>query len=108
MIRIALGNDLRRHRTDAGLSLGAVAGAAEISRSHLCELEAGKADASLPTLAALSDVLGADLSIRLSRTRGRASATISRHGSSRSFCGSPTRAGTRMPRCRSIARPADE
>ena len=65
MIRIALGNDLRRHRTDAGLSLGAVAGAADISRSHLCELETGKADASLPTLTALAGVLGADLSIRL-------------------------------------------
>ena len=65
LIRTALGNDLRRHRTDAGLSLGAVAGGAGISRSHLCELEAGKADASLPTLAALADVLGADLSIRL-------------------------------------------
>ena len=135
MIRFALGNDLRRHRTDAGLSLGAVAGAADISRSHLCELETGKADASLPTLAALSDVLGADLSIRLypntgprirdhiqaqiveellrvaharPRTRGRASATTSRHRSSRSFCGSPTRAGTRMPRCPFTARPADE
>ena len=65
MIRIALGNDLRRHRTDAGLSLGAVAGGADISRSHLCELETGKADASLPTLTALAGVLGADLSIRL-------------------------------------------
>jgi transcriptional regulator with XRE-family HTH domain len=65
MVRSALGNDLRRHRADAGLSLRAVAGAAGISRSHLCELEAGKADASLPTLAALAEVLGADLSIRL-------------------------------------------
>jgi transcriptional regulator with XRE-family HTH domain len=64
-IRIALGNDLRRHRTDAGLSLGAVADAAGISRSHLCELESAKADGSLPTLAALADALGADLSIRL-------------------------------------------
>jgi transcriptional regulator with XRE-family HTH domain len=69
-IRLALGNDLRRHRTDAGLPLGAVAGAAGISRSHLCELETGKADASLPTLAALADVLGADLSIRLHPNTG--------------------------------------
>jgi len=64
-LRSALGADLRRHRTDAGLPLRAVASAAGISVGHLSELECAKADASLPVLVALADVLGADLSVRL-------------------------------------------
>ena len=64
-VRTHVGEDARRLRLDAGLSIQRVAGASGISRSHLNEIELGTADGSLPALVALADSLGADLSIRL-------------------------------------------
>jgi transcriptional regulator with XRE-family HTH domain len=64
-LRRALGAELRRTRLDAGLSLRALARAAEITPSHLSEIERGIAEPSLAVLASLARVLGADVSIRL-------------------------------------------
>ena len=64
-VRTFVGKDARRLRLDAGLPIQRVAGASGISRSHLNEIELGTADGSLPTLVALADSLGADLSVRL-------------------------------------------
>ena len=64
-IRSTIGTDARRLRLDAGLPLARLAEASGVSRSHLNELELGTADPSLPTLVAIADALGADLSIRL-------------------------------------------
>jgi len=64
-LRHAIGAELRQLRLDAHLSLRAVAAAASVTASHLSEIERGNAEASLATLAALADVLGSDLSIRL-------------------------------------------
>lgn len=50
---------------DAGLSIREVAAAAGIDPSHLSLIERGRREASLGTLAAVSHVLGLDLSIRL-------------------------------------------
>jgi transcriptional regulator with XRE-family HTH domain len=69
-VRRTLGTDLRRLRTDAGLPLAIVAEAAGVSRSHLNEIELGRADPSLPTLVRVTDVLGADLSVRAYPTTG--------------------------------------
>lgn len=69
-LRDSLGTEIRRLRQDAGLSLVRVADAADISRSHLAEVELGTADPSLRVLAAIGDALGADLSIRLFPTTG--------------------------------------
>lgn len=63
--RRALGRDVRTIREDAGIRQVQLAAAAGISRAHLCEIESGKAEASSEVLAAIADVLGADLSIRM-------------------------------------------
>jgi transcriptional regulator with XRE-family HTH domain len=69
-IRNLVGEDARSLRLDAGLPIQRVAGASGISRSHLNEIELGTADGSLPTLVALADSLGADVSIRLYQNTG--------------------------------------
>lgn len=69
-LRRTLGADLSRHRIDAGLTLRRVADAAGISASHLCEIELGRVEPSLPVLVAVGDVLGVDVSIRAFPTTG--------------------------------------
>jgi transcriptional regulator with XRE-family HTH domain len=69
-LRRAIGTEIRRLRVDAHLSLRAVAHAGGLTPSHLSEIERGIAEASLATLAAIGDVLGADPSIRLFPTTG--------------------------------------
>ena len=69
-LRRRLGADLRRHRQDAGLSLRAVAKAAGIDPSHLSAIERGAREASLAVLAAVAQVLGLDVAIRLFAATG--------------------------------------
>ena len=59
------GVELRTLREDAGRSLRSIALAAEVSASHLCEIEAGRAEPSVDVLLRVATVLGADLSLRL-------------------------------------------
>lgn len=68
--RRAIGTQIRQLREDAGLSQRQLAAAAAVPQSHLSEIERGIAEASITTLAALSNVLGADLSVRLFPTTG--------------------------------------
>jgi transcriptional regulator with XRE-family HTH domain len=63
-IRQRLGRDLFQIRTDAGATHGKVAALAGIDRSHYSRIEAGTANPSVETLAAISVALGADVSIR--------------------------------------------
>ena len=64
-IRRAIGTELRRLREDAGLSLRDVAHAAHIAPSHLSAVERGVAEPSLAVLAAITGILGADVSVRI-------------------------------------------
>jgi transcriptional regulator with XRE-family HTH domain len=60
-----LGRDLFQIRTDAAATHGKVAALAGIDRSYYSRIEAGAANPSIETLAAISVALGADVSIRL-------------------------------------------
>ena len=62
--RLRVGEDIRRLRLDAGLTLTELGGAAGIHRSHLTRIEAGIASPSLDVLLAIGVALGADLSLR--------------------------------------------
>ena len=57
----ALGRRVRQHRSRAGLTLKATAGAAALSPRFLSEVEAGRGNISIVRLAALAGVLGVDL-----------------------------------------------
>ena len=61
----SLGRDLERIRLDAGASHGTVAALAGIDRSHYSHIEAGTANPTIETLAAIAVALGADVSIRI-------------------------------------------
>jgi transcriptional regulator with XRE-family HTH domain len=63
--RRALGMEVRTIREDAGVPQIRLAEAASISRAHLCAIEAGGAEASTGVLAAIAEVLGASLSVRM-------------------------------------------
>jgi len=69
-MRLRIGAEVRRSRVDAGLSMRAVGEAAGVDPSHLSPIERGQREASFATLAAVSDVLGLDLSVRLYPTTG--------------------------------------
>jgi transcriptional regulator with XRE-family HTH domain len=56
----AVAANLRFHRRAAGLTVSALAERAGLSRRALVEVEAGRANASLSTLAALADALAVD------------------------------------------------
>lgn len=60
----AIGRSLRDLRTDAGLSIAAVAREAGIDRSFLSRIERGDRAAGVAVLTAIATVLGADLSIK--------------------------------------------
>ena len=64
-IRRQLGGQIRTLRTDSGLSLRDVADAAGISHAFLGQIEAGDREPSISALAAISEALGSDLSVRL-------------------------------------------
>lgn len=69
-LRRRLGQDIRRLRLDAGLSLRALALAAGVDHGHLARIEAGAVEPSFAVLTAIGEVLGADLSVRLYPTTG--------------------------------------
>ncbi len=58
------GEDIRRLRLDAGVTVAQLAEIVEIHRSYIDRIEAGRARPSLPVLTAIGVALGADLSLR--------------------------------------------
>jgi transcriptional regulator with XRE-family HTH domain len=64
-LRSQLGVQIRELRSDAGVSLRALAEAAGLDYGFLSRVERGIREPSISVLAAIADVLGADLSIRL-------------------------------------------
>lgn len=66
----ALGDECRRARLDAGLSLRALSRATSIDTSHLRRVELAERDPSLDAAVAIATALGHDLSIRLYPSSG--------------------------------------
>ena len=64
-VRRQLGAQIRDFRTDAGLSLRSVAEAAGIDAGYLGQVELGLREPSISVVAAIAEVLNADLSMRL-------------------------------------------
>jgi transcriptional regulator with XRE-family HTH domain len=58
------GEEIRRLRLDAGITLTALSAVVGVHRSHLARIEAGAASPSLEVLTAIGVALGADLSLR--------------------------------------------
>jgi transcriptional regulator with XRE-family HTH domain len=63
-VHLWIGEEVRRLRSEAGVSLSALAAVVGVHRSHIARIEAGQAHPSLEVLTALGVALGADLSIR--------------------------------------------
>jgi transcriptional regulator with XRE-family HTH domain len=61
LLRILVGDALRRIRLDQGRTLAEVAAAARVSLPYLSELERGRKEASSEVLAAICDALRVDL-----------------------------------------------
>ena len=59
-----MGDELRRLRLDAGVSLRQLGDATGLDPSHLARIEKGRANGSVEALTAISIALGADLSFR--------------------------------------------
>jgi transcriptional regulator with XRE-family HTH domain len=59
-----LGEDVRRLRLDAGVTVAQLAEIVAVHRSYIDRIEAGRARPSLPVLTAIGVALGADLSLR--------------------------------------------
>lgn len=68
LVRHALGEVLRRHRTAQGRTLRDVADAARVSLGYLSEIERGQKEPSSELLSAVSDALGVPLSAVLAET----------------------------------------
>src|SRR5215472_3061126 len=62
LLRVMLGDVLRRTRLAQGRTLAEVARAAKVSLPYLSELERGRKEGSSEVLAAICDALGIDLS----------------------------------------------
>jgi transcriptional regulator with XRE-family HTH domain len=58
------GEEIRRLRTDAGISLGQLGTVVGVHKSHLARIEANQVRPSLDVLTAIGVALGADLSVR--------------------------------------------
>ncbi|MEO7231046.1 MAG: helix-turn-helix transcriptional regulator [Candidatus Limnocylindrales bacterium] len=71
-VRRALGADVERLRSDAGLSCAELSRGAGIDDRHAARIEHGTAHASLESYARLAAALGADLSVRLYPNTGPA------------------------------------
>jgi transcriptional regulator with XRE-family HTH domain len=67
---IRIGDDVRRLRVEAGVSLRELAAATGIDASYLARIEKYRAHPSLPTLTSISVALGADLSLRFYGGKG--------------------------------------
>ena len=61
---LTTGEEIRRLRTEAGVSLGAVSAVTGIHKSHLSRIEAGRAHASIQVLTSIGVAPGADLGLR--------------------------------------------
>ena len=61
---IAIGEEVRRLRLDAGVTLRDLAAVTGLDASHIARIEKGTIHASVPALTSLSIALGADLSLR--------------------------------------------
>ncbi len=66
MRRLSLqnGEDIRRMRTDAGISLAQLSNVVDVHKSHLARIEASAVQPSLEVLTAIGVALGADLGVR--------------------------------------------
>jgi len=58
------GEEVRRLRMEAGVSIGELAGVTGIHKSHVARIEAGSARPTIDVLTAIGVALGADLSLR--------------------------------------------
>jgi transcriptional regulator with XRE-family HTH domain len=65
-----VGSTIRTLREDAGISQRRLSAAAGIDHGFLSRIERGDREPSITTLAAIGDVLGADVSVRLYPTTG--------------------------------------
>jgi transcriptional regulator with XRE-family HTH domain len=80
LLRVSLGEVLRRHRLHQRRTLADVAGSARISMAYLSEVERGRKEASSEVLAVICDALRIELSDvvteagRIMASRARASA----------------------------------
>jgi transcriptional regulator with XRE-family HTH domain len=61
---LGIGEDVRRLRIEAGVSLATLAGTVDVHRSHIQRIEAAKVQPSLEVLTAIGVALGADLGVR--------------------------------------------
>jgi transcriptional regulator with XRE-family HTH domain len=61
---LQIGEEMRRLREEAGISIGELAGVTGIHKSHIARIEAGLARPTIEVLTAISIALGADLSLR--------------------------------------------
>ena len=61
---LQIGEDIRRIRMQAGVSLGELSAIVGVHKSHLARIENGEAQPSLDVLSAIGVALGADLSVR--------------------------------------------
>ena len=61
---LQIGDDIRRLRLDAGITLTNLAEVVGVHRSHIARIEAGTARASLEVLTSIGLALGADMSVR--------------------------------------------
>jgi len=61
---LRVGEEVRRLRSESGVSLSALAAVVGVHRSHIARIETGRAHPSLEVLTALGVALGAELSIR--------------------------------------------
>lgn len=68
--RRAIGEQVLRLRSDAGISQSRLGRAAGVDQGYVSRLEAGLVEPSIAVMVAIGDVLGADLSIRLYPTTG--------------------------------------
>ena len=72
MRRIGLqcGEDIRRLRGEAGVSLAKLASVVGVHRSHIGRIEANQVQPSIAVLTAIGAALGADLSVRFYASSG--------------------------------------
>jgi transcriptional regulator with XRE-family HTH domain len=68
--RRRVGQEIKRLRVDAGLSIRTLATAAGVDHAHLAYIEHARREPSFAVLHAIADVLGADVSVRLHPTTG--------------------------------------
>ena len=61
---ISIGEEVRRLRLEAGVTLRQLAAVTGLDASHIARIEKGTIQASVPALTSLSIALGADLSLR--------------------------------------------